>query len=97
MKILSMTLGTVGVAVICAAGDRPRLDGRETPRATDLLRAERMAEQVRKRLKMPSPPRSGWEHGGSGWDAPSAMQPDADAKDLIIKMPPPKRRPRPAP
>ena len=46
-----------------------RLPERETPRATDLLQAEKMADRVQKRLELPTKRGPGWRHGGSGWDA----------------------------
>src|ERR1051326_2181040 len=53
------------LASVCAAEERPTLRDREAPRATDLLRAEKLAEQARKRLQQPAarhPAR--WEGGG---------------------------------
>lgn len=65
----------------------------ETPRATDLLRAERLADDVRRRLELP-PPRAtvGWRIGGEGWprrDAPAARL--AQDGDIIINVKPPAR------
>ncbi|HXJ33476.1 MAG TPA: hypothetical protein VMS22_05490, partial [Candidatus Eisenbacteria bacterium] len=43
--------------------------GPESPRATDVLRAEKMADEARRRLELPVPPsRHGWARGG-GWGA----------------------------
>jgi hypothetical protein len=58
--------------------------GSETPRATDLFRAERMAEDARKRLELPRPTsRRGWARGGTGWTEPSPdATPDQPAKGL---------------
>jgi hypothetical protein len=78
-----------------ALAERPRLDGREAPRATDLLRAERLAEQARKRLEMPAPRSSGWKHGGTGWGEPEATEP-REPRDVIIDVNSP-RKPRRAP
>jgi hypothetical protein len=39
-----------------------------TPRATDLLRAKRLAEQSEQRLQLPAPDAPGWLRGGTGWD-----------------------------
>jgi hypothetical protein len=39
----------------------------ETPRATDLLRAKRMADEAARRLRGSPPSRGGWVHGGDGW------------------------------
>ena len=38
-----------------------------TPRATDLLRARKLAEQTEQRLQIPAIPAPGWLHGGMGW------------------------------
>jgi hypothetical protein len=47
--------------------------GAETPRATDLFRAQRMADDAKSRLEMPRPSsRRGWARGGTGWTAPDA-------------------------
>ncbi len=49
--------------------------GAETPRATDLLRAKRMADEAASRLDLHPPKRGGWARGGGGWtsrDAPAA-------------------------
>jgi len=39
-----------------------------TPRATDLLRARKLAEQTDERLQLPAPESPGWLRGGTGWD-----------------------------
>jgi hypothetical protein len=39
-----------------------------TPRATDLLRAKKLAEQTEERLQLPAPESPGWLRGGTGWD-----------------------------
>jgi hypothetical protein len=76
-----------------ARAERLRLDEREAPRATDLLRAERLADQARKRLEMPSHHRGGWKHGGSAWgeDEPHDAR---EPRDVIINLDSPRRRPR---
>ena len=61
-----LTLIGWGVAVLTVesrAGDTSS----ETPRATDLLRAQRLAAQVNKRLEVPSSRGPGWVHGGDGF------------------------------
>jgi hypothetical protein len=45
----------------------PLGSGPETPRATDLLRAQRMADEARKRLTITPGRERGWAQGGSGW------------------------------
>jgi hypothetical protein len=39
-----------------------------TPRATDLLRAKKLAERTEERLQLPAPESPGWLRGGTGWD-----------------------------
>jgi hypothetical protein len=41
--------------------------GTETPRATDLFRAKRMADEAAGRLQVRPPKRGGWVQGGGGW------------------------------
>jgi len=43
----------------------------EPPRATDLLHAERRAEEARERLERPRQRTGGWMQGGGGWGEPS--------------------------
>jgi hypothetical protein len=60
-----MVLALASAAV--AARRAPRLED-ATPSAADLLRAERRAEEVRKRLQVPTPKRTPrWLPGGGGW------------------------------
>ena len=77
------------------ADDRPRLRGGETPRATDLLHAKRLAERVEKRLAAPRAHGPGWRHGGEGWNSPpeTATAPDAP---VTIHFGQPRRRRRAA-
>lgn len=66
--------------------------GAETPRATDLLRAERLADDVRRRLELPPVrPDAAWRHGGEGWTrrAPAAAKVATDG-DTIINVKPPR-------
>jgi hypothetical protein len=65
----------------------------ETPRATDLLRAERLAEDVRRRLELP-PVRveAGWRRGGQGWKRREAAAKLATDGDVIINVEPPSPR-----
>jgi hypothetical protein len=64
MLIASLILTVGGLA---AAGGRPQLTGREAPRATDLLRAETLADKARDRLRLPKRAPAGWQKGGDGW------------------------------
>ena len=46
----------------------PLSSGPDAPRATDLLRAKRMADEAGKRLQVPPHKRRGWTPGGGGWE-----------------------------
>ena len=91
MKKILVVVAMNALSIAPALAQRPRLDGREAPRATDLLRAERLAEQARKRLEMPRPHGSGWKRGGTGWgeDDASATQ---EPRDVIIDVNSPRKR-----
>jgi hypothetical protein len=39
----------------------------EAPRASDLFRAKRMADEAAGRLQVRQPKRGGWVRGGGGW------------------------------
>ena len=86
--LLAMILASAGRS---AADDRPRLRGDETPRATDLLRAKKLAERVEKRLATPRARGPGWRHGGSGWDSASESSP-APPAPVTIRIGQPRRR-----
>jgi len=95
MKRTIVAMLLVSVVAGPASAGRPRLSGPEAPRATDLLRAETLAEQAERRLK--APPRHGpaWRHGGSGWDDDGGAAP-ASRDSVIIHLHPSRRRaPRP--
>ncbi len=67
--------------------------GAETPRATDLLRAERLAEDVRRRLELPPVPvEGGWRRGGQGWKRRESAAKVATDGDVIINVEPPSPR-----
>jgi hypothetical protein len=69
ITIVVLVLGVAGAAL--ATGRAPRVDD-EAPRATDLLRAERKAEEVRRRLELPAVRKTpGWLSGGDGWGGPA--------------------------
>src|SRR5690242_20697612 len=75
-----------------ASAERPTLNGREAPRATDLLRAEKLADQARRRLEAPrSSAHEGWLRGGSGWGEPERAEP-ARHDDVVIDVRPATRR-----
>jgi len=87
--LMAMLLGSAGLAL---ADEHPRLRGAETPRATDLLRAEKLAEQAKRRLRLPAKRGPGWLHGGSAWGE-EAVSPPPDGP-VVIQAPPPRRRAR---
>jgi hypothetical protein len=63
----------------------------ETPRATDLLRAERLADEVRRRLELPPVHvEAGWRRGGQGWRRKEPTAKVATDGDVIINVKPPK-------
>jgi hypothetical protein len=92
MLMVMMVLSLGGLA---RAEERPRLSGREAPRATDLLRAETLAERARERLRMPRQKSAGWKHGGSGWTSGGSSPPTAPPAggSVTIRLSP-GRRPR---
>jgi hypothetical protein len=59
--------------------------GIETPSATQLLRAERMADEAARRLEVRRPKRGSWVPGGGGWDAspPSAADDGLPARRRV--------------
>ena len=68
MKTMMLWAVMLGAFAASALAERPVLRDREAPRATDLLRAEKLAEQAERRLKLPSPKGGGWKKGGHGWE-----------------------------
>jgi len=76
----------VGFPVLAAA----RLPERETPHATDLLRAEKMADRVEQRLKLPAMHGPAWRHGGGGWDVRGESAAEG-APPVRIEVRPPQR------
>jgi hypothetical protein len=88
--LATLMLGCCGIAAATTGMPPPR---GETPRATDLLRAERLADDVRRRLELP-PARAevGWRAGGEGWRRrPAPAAPFVQDGDVIINVKPPRR------
>jgi hypothetical protein len=86
---VAMMLAVTGLV---RAGERPVLRGRETPRAADLLRAERMAEEIEERRRLPgSSTRSTWARGGSGWDHVGKPVAKDGSHGVTIKVVPPRK------
>jgi hypothetical protein len=89
--MLAMVL--IGGCWVLRASAALQPPGAETPRATDLLRAERLADEVRRRLELP-PARAEatWRHGGQGWQRRDTAAKVATDGDVIINVKPPKAR-----
>jgi hypothetical protein len=77
--IMLMVMSVLGLA---HASERPVLRGREAPRATALLRAETLADQAQKRLRVPTKRGQGWQKGGSGWGG-RAKDPERETPVII--------------
>src|SRR5207249_11307162 len=95
MKRTLVAMVLVSVVAGPASAGRPRLPGPAAPRATDLLRAETLAEQAESRLKARAPRGPAWRHGGSGWDDDSGAAPAPHESGIIHLHPAPRRPPRP--
>ena len=94
MKTLVAVGIVVVVARVAAAGAPVVLRESESPRATDLLRAEKLAEQAEKRRTLPpSRHRAEWKRGGKGWDDHAARAEPSDSVVINLGSPPTKRRP----
>jgi hypothetical protein len=87
MKKMLVMVMISGLTAISRGDERPVLRDREAPRATDLLRAQKLAEQAEKRLRIPARHSSGWKHGGSGWNTPESAH-EKENVPVIIDMRP---------
>ena len=77
------------LASVAAANPPVLPKGDEAPRATDLLRAEKMADEAARRLRLPAPKkRSAWVRGGEGW---TRAEPPPEPP-VTIKVVPPRAR-----
>ena len=85
-------LVVMSVLGLAHAAERPVLRGHGAPRATALLRAETLAEQAQKRLRVPAKRGQGWQKGGSGWGGP-APEPERE-QPIIIDVYPRRRAQR---
>jgi hypothetical protein len=94
MKMLVVVGMIVVLARVAAAGAPVVLRDGEAPRATDLLRAEKLAEQAEKRRTLPpTRQRAGWKRGGGGWDERAARR--AEPSDsVVINLGSPRAKPR---
>ncbi len=88
----TMVAGLLGVLVVSTAFAARGTPQAAPPRATDLLRAQRMADDVEDRLRLPPPTGpGGWRQGGGGWDTrPRAKK--AGGSKAITDVRPPGRR-----
>jgi hypothetical protein len=84
----------LALVLVLASGATARLPERETPRASDLLRARKLADQVQRRLQMPKPRRGGWEKGGTGWGDSRTRGREEPAPSVRIEVRPPRGRSR---
>jgi hypothetical protein len=97
MKTFVMMAAIVVMARVAAGGGRPVLGGSEAPRATDLLRAQKLAEQAEKRRTLPARRGPGWRRGGSGWDDGGRARAET-SESVVINVGPrkaPSRRAQP--
>jgi hypothetical protein len=90
MKQIAMALAMLVAAQGVGATIGPRLGSGEAPRATDLLRAETLAEKAERRLRLPRATSRGWVKGGTGWG--SDVRPAPPPSVTIRVAPPSKRR-----
>jgi hypothetical protein len=83
---------TLSVGFLLAAGLATTLPrGGEAPTATDLLRAEKMAEQARQRLRQPARAKARWAHGGSGFGDGPRERTERESP-VVINVRPPRER-----
>jgi hypothetical protein len=87
----TMMLLFLGVAAVAGARDQLAPLHGEAPRATDLQRAERLADTAARRLKLPRARQNGWSRGGAGWGS-AAEAPVAEEDPGGAITPRPKRR-----
>jgi hypothetical protein len=86
----SLLLACLCFPVVAAA----RLPERETPRATDLLQAEKLADRIEQRLRLPAKRGPGWRHGGGGWDVRGEPAAEESPPVRIDVRPPSRSRAR---
>jgi hypothetical protein len=79
----ALVIGTMLVARVAASSSSAGLpQGNESPRAADLFRAKRMADEAAARLEVRPPKRGSWARGGSGWERSTAV-PDRPKEDRL--------------
>jgi hypothetical protein len=78
--------GMLALPPVAVAESRGFGETAESPRATDLLRAQKMSDEVTHRLQLPAPKkRSAWVQGGGGWER---REPKPDPPVTIKLVPP---------
>ena len=85
--VMLLILATTGLAL---AADLLRSRTGETARATDLLRAERMAEEAQRRLALPRRKTARWLRGGTDWTGHAAREPADGSPPIILNVRPPR-------
>jgi hypothetical protein len=91
MKQIALVVMMLVATRVAGATIGPRLGAGEAPRATDLLRAETLAEKAERRLRLPRAASRGWVKGGTGWGV--EVRPAAQAAPSInIRVTPSSKR-----
>jgi len=86
MLVMAIVLATTGFAL---AADLLRSRTGETARATDLLRAERMADEAQRRLALPRRKTAHWLRGGTDWNG--RAEPADESPPVIVNVRPPRQ------
>lgn len=84
--LVMVMVGGMGIGGASAALGKPAL---ETPRATDLLRAQRLADDVEERRRLPPAQRgSRWRRGGDGgWGSREGSASSRGGSEVIKRAP----------
>ena len=85
MKPITLTAMVLVAARLAAASVGPHLGAGEAPRATDLLRAETLAEKAERRLRLPHASSRGWVKGGTGWGGERRSAEPAPVINIHVK------------
>src|SRR5689334_11753986 len=88
MLLMAIVLATTGFAL---AADLLRSRTGETARATDLLRAERMADEAQRRLALPRRKTAHWLRGGTDWNGRAEGGPAEESPPVIVNVRPPRQ------
>jgi hypothetical protein len=93
MKTICLMI-LLGGATLSPAEERPVLRERGTPRATDLLRASKLAKSAERRLETPHTHSGSWLKGGGGFATSSDSVHESNSVTINVRPP---RRPPHAP